>query len=569
MCKVELSFLLSFGIVAWGQPARIGWLGALAAVGGYALFFSSLPPSLSKSRKFFLGSLWFAAIQMVQLSWMTSIAFQGYYILFVYVFLCVGIGCQFGLLTSIVSSRGNWLRLLCGAALWTLIEWARLFFICGFSWNPIGLALTHFSFSLQFASLFGIFGLSFWVMLTNLVVLRAWHCRTEKMRWVQALVLVGIPYLFGAAQLAYHEPKSWRENRSISVALFQTGLLPSEKMPHPGRMAEFISPFVQWKEILRGLKAQRAASWDLIVLPEAAVPLPSSSMLFPFETVREILIAELGPEVEKEFPVFSPPFAEERVLNGYKGLCVSNLFWCQTIANYFKAELAIGLDHADESSKNNYNSLFFCQPYARSVNRYDKQVLLPLAEYLPFDFLSPFVKSYGIADFFTHGSGAQVLGEKNLFSPSICYEETFPGIMREGRVKGAKLFVNITNDNYYPDSSLHEQHLYHARVRAVENGIPLVRSCNSGVSAAVDCFGRIVSRMEDPRYISAHPEGVLNSRLNAYVFPTLYTFWGEGIMMGSCAGICLLFWASRRIYRFRFKRTRLKRNRYKRQGVFE
>jgi apolipoprotein N-acyltransferase len=593
-----LKFLLSFGIVAWGQPARMGWLGAVAAVCGYALFFFSLPSSASRFRKFLLGSLWFTAVQIVQLSWMTSMVFQGCYILFVYGLLALGIGCQFGLLTVVVSSgrahlypnrseTWNWtaskprgsidrkslcisntkelaiveprelsresnskfltdwgigsqLRLLCGAALWALIEWSRLFCMCGFSWNPIGLALTHCSFSLQYASLFGVFGLSFWVMWTNLAVLEALRRRTEKRLWVWALALASVPYLFGAVQFACQTPKAKRGHRSIPLALFQTRWLPSEKMAHPGRLEECVSPLVQWREIVSGLKAEGNAGWELIVLPEAAVPLSSDGMFFPFEVVRDILVAELGKEVEKAFPPLFPPFAQERIGNHRRALRVSNLFWCQTLSNYFKAELVIGLDHVDRVSKNNYNSLFFCRPHARSVDRYDKRVLLPLAEYLPFDFLSPFVENYGIVDFFTQGREARVLGEKNLFSPSICYEETFPAIMREGRVKGAKLFVNSTNDNYYPGSSLHEQHLYHARVRAVENGIPLVRSCNAGISAAIDCFGRIVARMEDPRNPSIYPKGVLNCRLSAYTFSTPYAFWGDGVIVGASMVICLL-----------------------------
>ena len=114
--------------------------------------------------------------------------------------------------------------------------------------------------------------------------------------------------------------------------------------------------------------------------------------------------------------------------------------------------------------------------------------------------------------------------------------------MREGRVKGARLFVNVTNDNYYPDSSLHKQHLFHARVRAVENGTPLIRSCNSGISAAIDSFGRIVAKMEETRNSVNSKGGVLNCRLNTYTFPTLYTFWGEGFIIACCLIICLSSW---------------------------
>ena len=169
------------------------------------------------------------------------------------------------------------------------------------------------------------------------------------------------------------------------------------------------------------------------------------------------------------------------------------------------------------------------------MERYDKQILLPLAEYLPFDFLRPLTKSYGIYAFFSHGEGAKIFGEKKLFSPSVCYEETFPSIMRQARVEGAELFVNVTNDNYYPNSSLHKQHLFHARLRAVENGIPLIRACNSGGTAAIDSFGKMLAFFQSQ-------EGVLQCRLATYHYPTLYSFWGDfGIVSLCLVIICFFF----------------------------
>ncbi len=540
----SLGFLLSLGVVALGQPARVGWLGAIASACGFCLFFATLPPSLSKGRKFLLGSVWFAAVQLVQLSWMTSIEFQGYYILFVYFLLAIGMGCQFGLLSLFVPSEGkiSAFKILCCASLWTLMEWTRLFFICGFSWNPTGLALTHFSFSLQFASIAGVFGLSFWVMWTNLAALNAWREKSKKAYLAGWLALASVPYLFGAGHFAYHLPKSENQKQTIDVALIETNLLPSEKIPHPGRMAEFVSPFAQWERIIRGLSTANPTDWDMIVLPEAAVALQSDMILYPFEAVRQMLVKEFGAKIESAFPPFSSPFAEERILNNSKVMCVSNLFWCQTLSNHFGAEVVAGLDHVDKIDKMNFNSAFYLKPHGSTLSRYDKQVLLPLAEYLPFNFLRPLTKRYGIFDFFTRGEGAQVFGEKIPFSPSICYEETFPEVMREGKTKGAQLFVNLTNDNYYPDSTLHEQHLFHARLRAVENGIPLIRSCNSGISAAIDSFGRIVARLEGPRNLSGSGDAVLNCRLNTYTFPTFYSFWGEGFIIGCCLIISLSSW---------------------------
>jgi apolipoprotein N-acyltransferase len=532
-----LGFSLSLGVIALGQPARLGWLGAIAAVAGFTLFFSTLPTRQTKLKRFISGAAWFGAVQLIQLSWMTSIEFQGYYVLILYSLLALGLAAQFGLLTLVVPADGKIQisKVLFCAALWTLMEWLRLFFLCGFSWNPVGLALTHFTHSLQFTSLFGVFGMSFWVMLTNLWgvnVLRSTRFNRDKtLAWA---ALACIPYLFGAVHLNYHLGNSLKEENKLDVALVQTSLLPSEKVPSANRMHEFIPPSDQWKRIISSLKEKQKNRWDLIVLPEAAVPLLSDLTFYPYELVKELLVAELGQDVVRQFPSMTYPHAEERVLFENKIWCVSNLFICQTLANHFQAEVVAGLDHTEKGKGKNFNSAFYFKPNSITHDHYDKQILLPLAEYLPFECLRPLTKNYGILEFFTQGSGAKVFGQKVPFSLAICYEETFPEIMREGRSKGSKLFINLTNDNYYPHSTLHEQHFSHARLRAVENGTPLVRACNSGVTAAVDSLGQILDRFDAETASAPAKEGTLSCSLPTYQYSTLYSFWGEAGIVGIC-----------------------------------
>ena len=539
-----LHFFLSLCIVALGQPARIGWLGAVAAFFGFALFFLSLPLPFSRLQKFLSGTAWFAMIQLVQLSWMTSIEFQGYYILFVYFFLSLWLGCQFGLLTIFVSNGEEKIsirNILFCASLWTLMEWSRLLILCGFSWNPIGLALTFFIPSLQFSSIFGVLGLSFWVILTNLTGLNALRSRMKSRQTIYWMLFAGFPYLFGLAQLHYRQATYESKRKTLDVALIQTDLLPSEKTPHAGRTEDFISPWEQWERILSFLKKEEMSQWDFIVLPEAAVPMSSDLSGYPYAKVSEVLITTFGPESEKKFPPLRAPFAEQRYYQGQKVWCVSNLFWCQALANLYQCEVIAGLDHSDPIVRKNFNSAFYFNPNNLLFQRYDKQILLPLAEYLPFGFLRSLTKNYGIYDFFSRGEGTKIFGEKIRFSPSICYEETFSEIMRNGKMQGAQLFVNVTNDNYYPDSSLHKQHLFHSRLRAVENGVPLIRACNSGGTAVIDSFGQFVAKFEavEPHQMN---DGVLNCRFTAFQFSTLFSFWGEGGIISLCFIFFLYNW---------------------------
>jgi apolipoprotein N-acyltransferase len=114
---------------------------------------------------------------------------------------------------------------------------------------------------------------------------------------------------------------------------------------------------------------------------------------------------------------------------------------------------------------------------------------------------------------------------------SVCYEETYGHIMRENRQLGAQLLVNLTNDGWYPQSKLSQQHFYHAIPRTVENGIALVRACNTGISAAVDSLGRVVARLAaDDGPEELQPE-VLRVSVPTYHYFTLYSFWGDAFIL--------------------------------------
>lgn len=508
--KISLIFISLF-LVSFGQPARLSWLCPIAAAMGFALFFSSFSSESSKKRRFFSGLLWFTAVQLIQLSWMTSIEFQGYYILFVYLILSLLLGVQFGLFSLLISTR----RLLALSALWTLLEWSRLHIACGFSWNPIGLALASNETAMQSASLFGVLGLSFWVMLVNLYGFKALQERSVRAGSVW-LLLAAAPYLFGWIHLHLHKGRI--QGQSLHVALVQTGLLPSEKIPLSHRKGAYIPPHVQWQKILSYLQDAASPSWDLILFPEAVVPLQAATPYYPIEQVLSLFPAH------SLSPPLTYPFAH--------GALASNLFWAQAIANTYQADVVIGLDHYDNLSKKFFNSAFLLSAHTSHVERYDKRVLLPLAEYLPFVWLSRWTQSYGIYDFFSHGKRLNPLQGKRAVSVSICYEETFSETIRKAAQAGGELLVNLTNDNYYPHSLLPEQHFSHARLRAVENGRPLLRCCNTGVTAVIDALGRVVARFGEKG--QEFKQGVLDVHFIAYTYTTWYSLWGDAFLITLC-----------------------------------
>lgn len=550
-------FIISFLIVAFGQPSWIPWLAPLAATIGYALFWKVLVGIESKFKRFCIASLWFTFVQCIQLSWMTSIDFQGVYILFAYFWLATWLGVQFGLLSLFIPLEGpiKTSRIFAIAASWALFEWARFYFLCGFSWSPSGLALTSSLLSLQLASVGGVLGLSFWVMLTNgfaynlLDLLFRRELPSFKKSSAFALVAL-LPYLFGICHLGYHDrhlalnPPS----KEVTVALIQTGLLPPEKLVLQEHLHHFISPWDQWKRILHFLKSVESSDLDLIVFPEVAVPFHADKAIYPHEIVVKFLVEGLGERVLEVLPPLHTPFAEKKFAGGQERWMVSNSYWTQALANYFTAEVVIGLEDEDRQAKKSYNAAFYFVPYGTSSQRYEKQVLLPMAEYLPCRGFLPFVETYGIKDFFTKGTETKIYNGYVPLAISICYEETFPDLIRQARYKGAEILVNVTNDNWYPSSKLPQQHFDLGRLRAVENGFPLFRSCNTGVSAAIDALGRVACKMHELDDNGEYLAGPMVVTLPVNHHQTIYTKCGDG----GVVGLSLILLAS--FFKFRKRR---------------
>lgn len=526
--------LASWLIVAFGQPAWVPPLSLVAAAVGYALFWHAA------MGRFWLGTFWFAAVQLVQLSWMLSHPFL--YIVPVYLLLSFFLGLPFGLLTYLL--RPHHLRslpaLLGLAGLATLFEWARLFIFSGLSWNPAGLALTGSLLPLQLAALFGIYGLTFWVFFTNLLALRALRLHTYTL-W---LAVLAFPYLFGALHLAYHGKLP---APSMNALLVQTAF-PTEET-HPFQTYDEALHFVtgEWQSILTLLKPFQNAPTDLIVLPEYVVPFNTYDPFYPVDTVREVFTATFGPGSLDAFPPLEEPLAQ--TLEGAP--FVSNAYWVQALSNLFDADVVVGLGDCDDRYSNppqTYAAAFLFAPGGMAGQRYEKRILVPLGEYIPLACLHGLAAKYGILGSFAPGKEAKVLQGKTVpLGLSVCYEETFSDLMRENRQKGADVLVNVTSDVWFPGSRLMQQHWDHARVRTVEGGYPLVRACNTGITGVIDSLGREVAMLGDGAAESEWLAAALPVKVPLYTYRTLYTRWGDGpVIAFSCFALLGFFFYRKR-----------------------
>jgi apolipoprotein N-acyltransferase len=172
-----------------------------------------------------------------------------------------------------------------------------------------------------------------------------------------------------------------------------------------------------------------------------------------------------------------------------------------------------------------WNSLYVLDGSGAILATFDKFHLVPLGEYVPLRGILPLEKiTAGIGDF-SAGPGPRTLTLPGLppVSPLICYEIIFGGNVVDPANRPGWL-LNITNDAWFGISSGPYQHFASARFRAVEEGLPLLRAANNGISAAVDPFGRVTAEL------GLGQMGVLDVSLPQPLAPTLYARYGDAIL---------------------------------------
>ncbi len=506
-----LALFLSGLICALGQPDRHFVFSLMAYFFGYSSAIFLFLESPSRKERFLLSFLWASGIELFQLNWLATTHYHGMGIVTVYLCLSFAIALQFALLFLILPMQKQislrFAPLL--AAIWCIIEWSRLYYLCGFPFNAIGLLLTFGSIPMQLASIFGVYGLSFWVMFTAILGALSWKTASKKslVLWVFSL---SFPLLFGALHVSLQK-KQATSLPPMDVMLIQTGLSSEQKWQFPGREEEVISTSDQWKRIFSQLKASGLEKFDLIVLPEVTLPGDAYESMLSYTFVVNELIQK-----KDRLPPLVAPFAE---IDDEGDWFVSHAWISQAMANLYRSEVVIGL------LSDTYNAALHFIPFQRAPSQYNKRVLVPLAEYLPIPMLKSFMEKFGIFAFFTPGEKAEVFLGKASIATSICYEEGYNYLMREGREKGANLFVNISNDGWFPDSRLPIEHFNLGRIRSVENGVPVLRACNTGVTAIIDSYGEVVARLDTPQ------AGFISKKIRCDTYKTLFAKFGNDLIL--------------------------------------
>ena len=226
---------------------------------------------------------------------------------------------------------------------------------------------------------------------------------------------------------------------------------------------------------------------------------------------------------------------------------VSHVIWPESAVSFFidespvaKAELkpmlgghtvlitgSIRRDQDGRDEPHVYNSVITFDGEAQVVARYDKWRLVPGGEFLPFEWLLEplgFRKVVTVPGSFQAGVGPVTLAVPGLpgVAMLVCYEAIFPhGLVDAANRPG--VLINVTNDGWFGGSTGPYQHLAQARLRSIEQGLPLVRAANTGISAVIDPYGRYI------HLLPLMDAGVIDSELPVALAPTIYAAWGDAI----------------------------------------
>ena len=384
-------------------------------------------------------------------------------------------------------------RLFVFAVVFAAFEWLRGHVLTGFPWNVVGYALTYPLPLMQSAALFGAYGLTaiaLFVFPAPLVMLADHWRRLSGADVARAIALAVVPiailFAYGAWRLG--APEAFVSG--VKMRIVQPSVPQREKW-----LAEFQRKIFDDHVALslanpQG-KADSLAGITHLVWPEAAMP------FFPLET----------PEALDVLATVIPPGTT--LITG-------------ALRHYPNPTPGTAILPAPRT----LNSIVVLDDQAKLVGAYDKIKLVPFGEYVPFDVL---LSAIGIQKL-THGRGsfAEGVSPRPLFTvpalpPAlglVCYEALFPGEIVQGTARPGVL-INVTNDGWFGSTTGPYQHYYQSRVRAVEEGLPLIRAANNGISAVVDPYGRPLQTL------GLNVRGVIDSPLPEALPPPLYAKVGD------------------------------------------
>ncbi len=372
-------------------------------------------------------------------------------------------------------------------------EWLRGHILTGFPWNLPGYALTFPLSLMQSAALFGAYGLTavaLFVFPAPLVILGDSRVplTLRKIAYAVGLAAVPLVLLFAYGTWRLTTPQTFVPG--VKFRIVQPSVPQREKWMAEYQRRIFDDHVALSLENPAGEKDSLAGITHL-VWPEAAMP------FFPLESpaALDILANILPPGTT-------------------------------LITGALRHEPTPTADAPMTPETRTLNSILVLNERAEPITTYDKINLVPFGEFMPYEAT---LASIGVQKL-THGRGSFAVGQQPRplmaipgLPPAlglVCYEALFPGNIVQGS-KRPGVLINVTNDGWFGESTGPYQHFHQSRIRAVEEGVPLIRAANNGISAVVDPFGRVL------QYLGLDVRAQIDSPLPQALSPPLYARLGD------------------------------------------
>ncbi len=344
-----------------------------------------------------------------------------------------------------------WQIALAGASTWVALEYLRAWLFSGFPWALLADTQVAFLSLIQIASITGVFGVSFLIVLLNVSL-------AARSRYLAPILLVLVA-AWGHSQLA-KPAASASTSKVLRVALLQ-GSIDQYKKWDQAYIEEIQG---RYESLVQQASRENV---DLMIWPETSVP-------------------------------------------GYLTGEAELYRWLLKVIRNSKTNHLIGTPNRSENKI--YNTSFYIDRHGSFLAQYDKQHLVPFGEKIPMEkFLNRFISALNELGGFAAGIRTSVVkvGPISL-GLSICYEAIFPAHTRQSVLEGAEVLVNQTNDGWYLKTSAPYQHWAPTIYRAVENRRYLLRANNTGISGIIDPLGRVVQA--SPIFEPAIVQGSVHSR---------------------------------------------------------
>ncbi len=393
--------------------------------------------------------------------------------------------------------RPGWARLPAFAGALALAELARATLFTGFPWNSFGQALAGNLHLAQTASLVGLHGLTVLALLAFAApAVALTDDRGKGQRGVRVLlalpaVILGGMAVFGLLRI----PSSpTPQVEGVRIRVMQPNL-PQDAKFQPALAREIVDRYLALSDRPTSPRTLGLQDTTHLIWPESAFP---------------VLIAQ-QPELLRRILAALPP-----------------------TTTLITGAARAGAVLPGEGRPPIFNSILVMTREGGISAFYDKHHLVPFGEYLPEPFEQA-IRAVGLREFVAIPGGfAAAPARRALTVPglppvaaTICYEAIFPGsVLPQGNSARPEVLLNVTNDAWFGLTPGPHQHLAQARLRAIEEGLPLIRAANNGISAIFDPYGRTLSRLESGL------DGVLDTGLPRAIDPTPFSRIGHMFAVG-------------------------------------